>query len=90
MPHQPIRGCANCKSAAAWISSRSARIVIAIQIQKVEHVRAVASGGVMSIPAVVIDGTVVHAGGIPAGERVEQRLKSMGRSCGSSSKSCCG
>jgi predicted thioredoxin/glutaredoxin len=36
------------------------------------------SYGVMSTPGVVIDGKVVHTGGVPSREKVEQWLESAG------------
>ena len=44
---------------------------VAIALEKVEDLPSIMSYGVMSTPAVVIDGQVVHAGGIPARDKVE-------------------
>ena len=42
-----------------------------IDLQKVEDLKDIMSYGVMSTPGVVIDGKVVHAGGVPARGKVE-------------------
>ncbi|MDZ7754734.1 MAG: thioredoxin family protein [Gammaproteobacteria bacterium] len=42
-----------------------------IDIEKVEDIAAIMGYGVMSTPGVVIDGTVVHAGGVPNRKAVE-------------------
>jgi len=42
-----------------------------IEIEKVEDIGAIMGYGVMSTPGVVIDGTVVHAGGVPDRKNVE-------------------
>lgn len=39
--------------------------------EKVEDIGAIMGYGVMSTPGVVIDGTVVHAGGVPDRKKVE-------------------
>ncbi|MGV0958378.1 MAG: thioredoxin family protein [Limnohabitans sp.] len=67
-------GCAKCKSTIALIEEVAQAKDIAIQLSKVEALREIASFGVMSTPAVVIDGQVVHAGGMPTRSQVEQWL----------------
>ena len=67
-------GCAKCKSTIALIEEVAQTKNIAIQLSKVEALREIASFGVMSTPAVVIDGQVVHAGGMPTRSQIEQWL----------------
>ena len=43
---------------------------------KIEELRDIMGYGVMSTPGVVIDGKVVHAGGVPSRGKVEQWLSS--------------
>ena len=86
-------GCANCRNTVALIEQVAHRCGTAVTIEKVEDLRAIMGYGVMSTPAVVIDGVVVHAGGIPAPERIEQWLRSMGSAkggCCGSKPGCCG
>ena len=64
-------GCANCKSTHALIESVAKARGIEIKLEKIEDLKAIMSYGVMSTPGVVIDGKVVHAGGIPARAKVE-------------------
>ncbi len=45
-----------------------------MKLEKVEDLRDIMGYGVMSTPGVVIDGQVVHAGGVPSREKVEQWL----------------
>ena len=47
---------------------------VAITLEKVEDMRAIMGYGVMRTPAVVVNGKVVHAGGIPARDSVAQWL----------------
>lgn len=67
-------GCANCKSTIALIEQVAQAKGVAVSLQKVEELKDIMSYGVMSTPGVVIDGKVVHAGGIPARDKIEQWL----------------
>jgi small redox-active disulfide protein 2 len=67
-------GCANCRTTIALIEQVARAKGVAVNLQKVEELRAIMSYGVMSTPGVVIDGKVVHAGGIPARAKIEQWL----------------
>ena len=67
-------GCANCRNTAALIAQVAQAKGVAIKLQKVEAMRDIAGYGVMSTPGVVIDGKVVHAGGVPSREKIEQWL----------------
>ena len=49
-----------------------------IALQKVEELRDIMTYGVMSTPGVVIDGVVVHAGGVPSRDKVEGWLSAAG------------
>ncbi len=67
-------GCANCKNTAALIESVAAEKAVAINLHKIEELRDIMSYGIMSTPGVVIDGKVVHAGGVPSREKIEAWL----------------
>jgi small redox-active disulfide protein 2 len=67
-------GCAKCKSTVALIQQVAQAKGIEVTLQKVEEPRDIMSYNVMSTPGVVIDGKVVHAGGVPSREKVEQWL----------------
>jgi predicted thioredoxin/glutaredoxin len=43
-------------------------------LEKVEELQDIMGYGVMSTPGVVLDGQVVHAGGIPSKQDIEQWL----------------
>ena len=47
---------------------------IAIELEKVEEIREIMSFGILSTPGVVVDGQVVHSGGIPSRDKIEQWL----------------
>lgn len=67
-------GCANCKNTVALIEQVAQAKGVAVTVHKVEDPRDIASYGVLRTPGVVIDGQVVHAGGVPGREKVEQWL----------------
>jgi small redox-active disulfide protein 2 len=69
-------GCANCKTTLKLIEAAAKAKGAAIQLEKVEDIQQIMSYGVMSTPGVVIDGKVVHAGGIPGREKIDQWLDS--------------
>ena len=65
-------GCANCRTTVSLIEQVAEAKGVAITLQKVEELRDIMGYGVMSTPGVVIDGKVVHAGGVPSRDKIEQ------------------
>lgn len=64
-------GCRNCETTAKLIEEVAAAKGVAISLEKVTDMAAILSYGVMSTPGVVVDGKVVHAGGVPDRKRIE-------------------
>ena len=64
-------GCANCRATLQLVEEVARARGAEIVLEKVEDMRQIVTQGVMSTPGVVIDGKVVHAGGIPARSKVE-------------------
>ncbi len=64
-------GCANCKTTLKLIEEAAAAKGVAVQLAKVEEIKDIMGYGVMSTPGVVIDGKVVHAGGIPSRDKID-------------------
>ena len=67
-------GCTNCRNTIALIDRVAKENGIAITLQKVEDIQQIMTYGILSTPGVVIDGKVVHAGGVPPQSKVEQWL----------------
>ena len=63
-------GCANCKTTLKLIDEAAKEKGIEIQLEKVEDIQSIMSYGVMSTPGVVVDGKVVHAGGVPSRDKI--------------------
>ena len=64
-------GCANCKTTVKLIEEAARGKGVTIQLDKVEEIKDIMSYGVMSTPGVVVDGKVVHSGGVPARDKIE-------------------
>lgn len=64
-------GCSNCRNTVALIELVAKERGAEIALEKVEDLQAIMRYGVMSTPGVVVDGTVVHAGGVPGRQKVE-------------------
>lgn len=69
-------GCANCKATQKLVETVLAAKGVQAQVDKVEDIPSIMQYGVMSTPGVVIDGKVVHAGGIPSRAQVESWIAS--------------
>jgi small redox-active disulfide protein 2 len=64
-------GCRNCETTYKLIQESAAAKGVAIELEKVTDMAAILGYGVLSTPGVVIDGQVVHAGGVPDRKRIE-------------------
>ena len=67
-------GCSNCKNTTALIETVARDKGIAIQLTKVEEMKDIMSYGILATPGIVLDGKVVHAGGVPSRAKVEGLL----------------
>jgi len=69
-------GCSNCRNTIKLIEAVALEKAVEIHMEKVEALQDIMRYGVMSTPGVVIDGEVVHAGGVPTRQKVEGWLQS--------------
>jgi len=65
-------GCSNCKTTVKLVEEIVKEKGASINLEKVEDIQDIMKFNLLSTPGVVIDGVVVHAGGIPSREKVEQ------------------
>ena len=68
-------GCKNCVNTAKLIEDKARALGVEAAVEKVTDMAAILGYGVMSTPGVVLDGKVVHAGGVPAADKVEGWLR---------------
>lgn len=63
-------GCKNCETTAKLIQIAADQAGVEIELEKVTDMAQIMGFGVMSTPGVVVDGKVVHAGGLPGPDQV--------------------
>ena len=68
-------GCKRCEATQAMVKATAARLGIDVTVEKITDYAAIATFGIASTPGIVIDGKVVHAGGLPREEAIETWLK---------------
>jgi len=67
-------GCTKCQMTLRLIAETAQAKGVDIELEKIEDIKDIMGYGVMSTPGVVVDGKVVHAGGVPAREKVDAWL----------------
>ncbi len=65
-------GCKNCETTAKLIRIAAQQAGVEITLEKVTDLAEIMGYGVMSTPGVVVDGKVVHAGGLPGPDQVRR------------------
>jgi small redox-active disulfide protein 2 len=68
-------GCCRCQDTADLVRAEAAKLGIEVEIEKVIDVAEIARAGVISTPGVMIEGRLVHAGGLPKPADVQNWLK---------------
>lgn len=63
-------GCCRCSQTAELIDAEAKKLGVAITLEKITDYAAIASYGIASTPGVIIDGKLVHAGGLPKAEDI--------------------
>ena len=67
-------GCARCKTADDMVKATAAALGIEVNVEKITDYEAIAQFGIVSTPGIVIDGKVVHAGGLPKADDLQRWL----------------
>ncbi len=67
-------GCKRCVATAEMVRAQADRLGVPVTIDKVTDDAAIAGYGIVSTPGIVIDGKVVHAGGLPKAENLAKWL----------------
>lgn len=58
-------GCRSCMLTAEMVEREAEAMGVDVHVEKVTDMADIMSWGVLNTPGVVIDGQVVHAGGVP-------------------------
>ena len=61
-------GCKRCNTTAEMVQAEANKLGVPVTIEKVTDYAAIAGYGIASTLGIVIDGKVVHAGGLPRSE----------------------
>lgn len=64
-------GCKKCVTTAEQIREAGRRLGVNVSVEKVTDPAAIMRHRVMSTPAVIIDGKLVHSGSVPSREAIE-------------------
>ena len=67
-------GCRNCETTAELINREAQASGVDIELEKITDIAEIMAFGVMSTPGVVIDGKLVHSGGVPDARQVKTWL----------------
>lgn len=68
-------GCKRCETTAQMLRDEAAKLGISVEVTKVTDYAEIAGFGIASTPGVVVDGKVVHAGGLPKVEDIGKWLR---------------
>ena len=68
-------GCSRCIATAEMVEAEARALGVPVTIEKVTDFAAIAAYGVASTPGVVVNGKLVHAGGLPRPENFRTWLK---------------
>jgi small redox-active disulfide protein 2 len=68
-------GCKKCIKTEELIKSKADDMGAEINLQHIYDPVEIASRGIMTTPAVIVDGKLVHKGGLPSNEDIESWLK---------------
>lgn len=63
-------GCKRCQTTVDMVRAEAERLGLAVEVEKVTDYAEIVGFGVVSTPGIVIDGKVVHAGGLPRAEDI--------------------
>ncbi|PKP83319.1 MAG: thioredoxin family protein [Alphaproteobacteria bacterium HGW-Alphaproteobacteria-18] len=67
-------GCKRCDALVTMVKDAADKAGIDIEVEKVTDYAEIARAGAVSTPGLVIDGKLVHAGGLPRPESVRDWL----------------
>jgi len=68
-------GCKRCETTADMVKAEAAKLGIDVTVEKVTDYAEIAKYGIASTPGIVVDGKVVHAGGLPRPDAIGPWLK---------------
>ncbi|MFC1527465.1 thioredoxin family protein [Candidatus Neomarinimicrobiota bacterium] len=70
-------GCSNCKKLEILTKELVAELNIDAQVEKVEDIEEIMRTGVMSTPALLVDGKLIVSGYVPSRDELNNLLKNI-------------
>ncbi len=67
-------GCKRCEATEQMVRTEAAKLGVEVNVDKITDYAQIAGFGVVSTPGIVIDGKVVHSGGLPKAEDLAKWL----------------
>ena len=68
-------GCKRCDATETLVKDAAAKLGVDVKVEKITDYTEIAKFGIASTPAIVIDGKVIHAGGLPKESALEKWLQ---------------
>lgn len=68
-------GCKKCVTTEEMIKNKAAEMDVKIDLEHVYDAIEIASRGIISTPAVMVDGKLVHKGGLPSDTEIKEWIK---------------
>lgn len=68
-------GCKRCQAAEDMVRAAAAELDLDVSIEKITDFADIARYGIAATPGIVIDGRVVHAGGLPREQDVKRWMQ---------------
>lgn len=68
-------GCKRCQTTEDMVKAAASELGIAASVEKITDYAEMARYGIASTPGIVIDGKVVHAGGLPKEDDLKRWLQ---------------
>lgn len=68
-------GCKRCDAAVQMVKDAAAAAGVEVAVAKVTDYAEIAGYGIASTPGIVVDGKVVHAGGLPKAEDLARWIR---------------
>lgn len=68
-------GCSRCQQTIDMVKAEAAKLGLEVNVEKVTDYAEIAKAGVASTPGVMVEGKLVHAGGLPKPADVQNWLK---------------
>lgn len=68
-------GCSRCKTLTARVEEAMATLGVAATIEKVEDIQEIVKFGVMSTPALALDGKILFTGRVPTAREIGELIR---------------